>query len=184
MNRMVVPLIGSEAQMSSKADIWTLSAHSSAADFKLTLTSKIVQGIYRLMDLYDHGKHRVYELERHYRTEMAILEVPKPDAAENQAESSPILPRQEQRIVIRMSFTFNSGIVELHQGAGDAPQSKTGLDSGDRPYRLNPHDTFTLPTISLWVDYTGPVTDETAMKARRHKGGRLLVNSVGISVVG
>jgi hypothetical protein len=68
---MSLPSIDSEAQMSSSPDTWMLSAHCMASDFRLSLAPDIAEGIFKLLDLYEQGKDRMKDLERHYWAETA-----------------------------------------------------------------------------------------------------------------
>ena len=156
---MSLPSIDSEAQMSSNPGVWSLSAHSSATDFKLSLAPDVAEEVYKLIDLYKHGRARIAELERQYRAERATLELQDSAAAKHEEKQSPIQPRQAQRIMVRMSFTFNSGMVELNQNQNEADRKVGSLDLRGRPSRPAGCDIFTLPTISVWADYAGPGTD-------------------------
>jgi hypothetical protein len=152
---MLLPSLEAEAQMSSLPEVWSLSAHLSATDFKLSLAPDVIDGVFKLVDLYESGKERVADLERQYTAEMAKREAVDfvLDKHEDKLTPSPARPRQ--RIMVRMSYTFKSGLVELHRSP-DSPSYSSGYTSRGRQAWL---DTFILPTISVWVDYTGPKPD-------------------------
>ncbi|ORX35037.1 hypothetical protein BD324DRAFT_652754 [Kockovaella imperatae] len=151
-NRMSLPSLESEAEMASTEDTWMLSAHCAATDFKLSLAPDIADGIFKLTDLYSQGRDRFFDLERHYRTEVATAaERSDSVAVKYEEETVPTSPRKRQRIFIRMSYTFNSGIVELHHAGHTEPQKA--------PKRHLWLDIFHLPAISLWVDYAEAQAD-------------------------
>ena len=150
-NRMSLPLLDTEAQMASTPEFWTLSAHGSATDFKLSLAPDIADGVFKLIDLYEKGQQRVYELEQRYRAEIAKASASDSVALKYEGETSRVSPRQAQRIIMRMSYTFNSGLVEMHHTAAPEPLSAQGM----RPRRTAWLDFFQLPAISLWIDYVG-----------------------------
>jgi hypothetical protein len=164
---MSLPSIDSEAQMSSSPDTWMLSAHCMASDFRLSLAPDIAEGIFKLLDLYEQGKDRMKDLERHYWAETARQQ---PSSASEEV-ITPVSPRREQRIIVRMSFTFNSGIVELHRMGGTRRNGTPSSKSRKGAW----HDTFVLPTISVWMDYAGP---EQGGEASSDKDGMLVINSV------
>jgi len=151
-NRMLLPSLEAEAQMSSVPEMWSLSAHASATDFKLSLAPDVIDGVFKLIDLYESGKERVAELERQYSIEMANRNTVDSVNAKYEDSATPSPARPRQRIMIRMSYTFNSGIVDIHRSIND-PSYTTGQTSRGRQAS---HDTFVLPTISVWVDYAGP----------------------------
>jgi hypothetical protein len=157
-NRMIVPLIDSEAEISSEPGMWKMSAHCSATDFKLSLSPSIADSIFRLMSMYHRGKAAIAQLEEEYRNGLAQFGQGDASIAKYVEQSSIPAKLAAQQILIKMSFTFNSGIVLL---------SHKPLDKSIKPDRL------VLPSISLWVDYTGAsigVDDSD-------DGGVLLVNS-------
>lgn len=168
---MLLPSLDSEAQMASAVDAWVLSAHCSASDFKLSLAPDIVEGAFKLIDLYESGKDRLAELEQQYRAEMAKREAPESVAAKYEDTPTPSPTRTRQRIIVRMSYTFNSGIVEMHR----SPDS-SGNPCGTTPRGRTYHDTFVLPTISVWMDYEGPQTDLALEEDER--SGSLIFNAV------
>ncbi|KAL7425079.1 Macrophage colony-stimulating factor 1 receptor [Cryptotrichosporon argae] len=139
-NRMSLPGVDSRAQMSSETDTWTLAAHCSATDFKLSVTPDIADAVFKLVDMYEQGKTHLVQMSQEYHTEWA-----RRDPAEHSA-ISPTSAQPLQRIVVRMSFTFNSGIVEFHREVEHKAASRRKTDW---------HDTFTLPTVSVWMDYQG-----------------------------
>ncbi|RYF40798.1 MAG: hypothetical protein EOO38_21450, partial [Cytophagaceae bacterium] len=65
-NRMIVPLIDSEAEISSEPGMWKMSAHCSATDFKLSLSPSIADSIFRLISMYHRGKAAIAQLEEEY----------------------------------------------------------------------------------------------------------------------
>ena len=143
--------------MTSSENTWTLSAHSAATDFKLSLTPDVIDGVFKLMDLYEQGRDRFFEFETNYRVETAINDTQDSVAVKYDEEISPISPRQRQRIIIRLSFTFNSGIVELRRNARAEAVSQSSRRTGWL-------DIFHLPTISLWVDYAGVEHNDSAAR--------------------
>ncbi|WWC90151.1 uncharacterized protein L201_005084 [Kwoniella dendrophila CBS 6074] len=152
LNRMTLPSIDMEAQMSSTPDLWQLSAHCSATDFKLSLSPDITDGIFKLIDLFHHGKERISKLEEQYKSEMAKHPY-ESVSAKYDDPASPMTIRPSQRILVRMSYTFNSGIVELHRGLSESDRRTMNADlKKSRQW----HDTVVLPTVSIWMDYTGP----------------------------
>lgn len=150
-NRMSLPSVDAKAQMLTTQEKWCFSAHCSATDFKLSLTPDVTDGIFCLMDLYEKGRASLAEFERQYNAEMAKRD-------EHHVEPSPT-KRQKQKIFVQMSFTFNSGIVELHRPLSDAERRSRPSDTRGRMGRLGWHDTFHLPTISIWMDHGEGQTD-------------------------
>lgn len=162
-NRMTLPSIEAEAQMSSKPDVWSLSAHCSATDFKLSLAPDVVDGAFQLLDLYDRGKADFARLEKQYRAELArhelgfgdqasadIVATPSPQGGS--PEATPV--RSGQKVLVRVSFTFNSGLVELHRSADQCEMIRTvAADVRGRSNRIGWHDNFTLPSISAWLEF-------------------------------
>lgn len=150
-NLMALPHIDAEAQMSSTAELWTLTSHSRATDFKLTLAPSIVNHVFQLIDLYEEGREHIAQLEKHYFAESVDPE-----------RALPAEKGSAQRIACRMSFEFQSGVVDLvHHGA----------QTGARRPSLKKHDLLELPKISVWLDYMGP-----------HKGadGSAVINMVRV----
>lgn len=140
-NKMVVPQIDAEAQMSSEPQIWTLSAHSCANDFKLTLAPSIIESVFKLVDMYRLGREHVASLEKHYRSENTTQgEVDMKGITEAAAI--------RQRIICRMSFEFQSGTVELRRVVAGDPKERRGSHVET--------DTIILPRITAWLDYAGP----------------------------
>ena len=157
--------------MSSREDTWTLSAHCAATDFRLSLAPDVADGIFRLMDLYEQGRDRFLELERNYRSEAATAtERLDSVALKYDDEVSPTSPRKSQRIIIRMSYTFNSGIVELHRMVANE------LKKTSR--RTNWLDIFHLPTISLWVDFAGAKTESLPHTTVENDAAQLIFSCV------
>lgn len=159
---MTLPSIEAEAQMSSKPDMWSLSAHCSATDFKLSLAPDVVDGAFQLMDLYDRGKADFARLEKQYREELARHELGTGDhtsadvatSAPTVSEAEPSPTRSGQKVLVRVSFTFNSGVVELHRSADQCEMIRTvAADVRGRSNRIGWHDNFTLPSISAWLEF-------------------------------
>ncbi|OCF72268.1 hypothetical protein I204_06644 [Kwoniella mangroviensis CBS 8886] len=173
VNRMTLPSIDMEAQMSSTPDIWQLSAHCSATDFKLSLSPEVADGVYKLIDLFHHGKERITKLEAHYKSEMAKHPY-ESVSAKYDDPSSPAVIRPSQRILVRMSYTFNSGIVELHRGLSESERMALNADiKKSRQW----HDTVVLPTVSLWMDYSGPQAMNSASDDNGDSDALLLFNA-------
>jgi hypothetical protein len=155
---MSVPMIDSEAEISSEPGFWKVSAHSSATDFELRLSPSIADDVYRLVHMYHRGKTHIAQLEEEYRIGLAKFGQPDSTVAKYVEQSSLPSKLAAQQILVKLSFTFNSGDVLL---------SHKPRDKSHKPDRL------TLPTISLWVDYAGAaigVDDED-------DGGSLIINS-------
>ncbi|WVF66596.1 hypothetical protein IAT40_001336 [Kwoniella sp. CBS 6097] len=153
VQNMALQFVPSEAQMSSTADTWQLSAHCSATDFKLSLSPEIVDSVYKLIDLFEHGRDRISKLEAQYKTEMAKQAAQETVAAKYEDPTTPVSVRTSQRILVRMSYTFNSGIVELHRELSESERRSMNNDARKNRHW---HDTVVLPTVSLWMDYAGP----------------------------
>ncbi|KIR39832.1 hypothetical protein I307_02554 [Cryptococcus deuterogattii 99/473] len=170
-NCMVVPSIESEAEMSSTHDAWHLSAHCSASDFKLTLSPDISDGVIRLIELFERGKEKIAKMEAQYKAEVA-RHAKETIASKYESPASPSVRRQSQRIMVRTSFTFNSGTVELHRDLSDT--EKTTLRSETRRSK-GWHDTVVLPAVSLWMEYKGP-KNESMLVRQDEEDGSLLFN--------
>jgi hypothetical protein len=157
-NRMTVPEISSEAEISSEPGFWKVCAHSSATDFELKLSPSIADDIYRLVHMYHRGKSHIALLEEEYRLGLAKFGQPDTVVTKYIEQSSIPSKLAAQQILVKMSFTFNSGDVSL---------SHRPRDKSYKPDRLK------LPTISLWVDYAGAAigVDDS------DDGGSLLINS-------
>ncbi|TXT06049.1 hypothetical protein VHUM_03522 [Vanrija humicola] len=152
-NRMALPSIASEAQLTTTNDSWSVMAHCSATDFNLSLTPEIADGIGRLTDLYERGKEHLSVLEQDYRSQLARNERSDSLAVKYEEAVQDTAARPKQRGNVRMSFRFDSGLVELYcPPSGDA---KPGPQRSGTRAKYH-QDTFTLPTVSVWVDYTGP----------------------------
>lgn len=180
INRMSLPSIDSEAQMSSAPGSWVLSAHCSATDFRLSVTPDVAEGVYRLIDLYERGKIRISELEEQYRLELSKREALDSVAAKYEDSQSPVSNRPNQRVMVRMSFIFNSGIVELSPSPSEEDRKTMALDLRVRPSRVGQYDVFTLPTISVWTDYAGPRTDIVEHADGESNQGLLVLNAVSM----
>ncbi|WWC67272.1 uncharacterized protein I206_101180 [Kwoniella pini CBS 10737] len=173
VNRMSLPSIDMEAQMSSQPDLWQLSAHCSATDFKLSLSPDVADGIFKLVDLFHHGKERISKLEAQYKSEMANNPY-ETVSAKYDDPASPVVTRPSQRILVRMSYTFNSGIVELHRGLSEIDKRTLNADlKKTRQW----HDTVVLPTVSLWMDYTGPKTVTPGLDTDEGNDASLIFNA-------
>ncbi|WRT63262.1 uncharacterized protein IL334_000165 [Kwoniella shivajii] len=173
VNCMNLPSIDMECQMSSTPDTWQLSAHCSATDFKLSLSPDIADGIYKLIDLFHHGKERISNLEAQYKSEMA--KYPHESVSSKYDDSaSPITARPSQQISVRMSYTFNSGIVELHREVSDSDRR---MMNADLKRGRHWHDTVVLPTVSLWMDYTGPKGNDAISDDSEESDAVLLFNA-------
>ncbi|EAL21708.1 hypothetical protein CNBC5720 [Cryptococcus deneoformans B-3501A] len=170
-NCMVVPSIESEAEMSSTHEAWHLSAHCSASDFKLTLSPDISDDVIQLVELFERGKEKIAKVEAQYKVEVA-RHAKETIASKYESPASPSARRQSQRIMVRTSFTFNSGTVELHRDLSDT--EKATLSSETRRGR-GWHDTVVLPAVSLWMEYTGP-KDEVPLFPQDEGDGSLLFN--------
>lgn len=168
-NRMSLPHIDAEAQMSNKADVdeWVLCSHVSATDFQLSLAPSVVDGCFQLVDMYEQGREHVSVLERRYRNEMVKKGVETLAARHERAVQEDGGPgRTPQKIVCRMSFEFQSGVVYLTSaGAGGASVSMSR--------RQKEADVVELPKISVWLDYAGP---------HRGEAGAAVVNFVSCRV--
>ncbi|WVQ79015.1 hypothetical protein IAT38_001107 [Cryptococcus sp. DSM 104549] len=150
-NCMLLPSIQSEAEMSSTGDAWQLSAHWSATDFKLTLGSDVADGVFKLVGLFAEGKEKIARVGEIYRAQVASQTELLVAKGECPATPVPSPPRASQRIHVRMSFTFNSGIVELLRDLSETERKNMGPDT--RRGRAALPDTVVLPTVSVWVDY-------------------------------
>jgi len=157
-NRMTVTTIHSEAEISSEVGSWKVSAHSSASDFELVLSPSIADDVHRLVHMYHRGKTHIAQLEEEYRVGLAKFGQPDSTVTRYVEQSSIPSKLAAQQILVKMSFTFNSGDVLLSH----KPRDKTY-----KPDRLK------LPTISLWVDYVGAsISVDDA-----DDGGSLIINS-------
>lgn len=170
-NCMVVSKIDSQAQMSTSLDLWSLAAHSSATNFKLSLSPSVVDGIFRLIALYEQGKKHVTAIGKEYRTGLAKFGQDESVIAKY-VEHTPIPSKlARQKIVVRMSFYFASGVVELAKVSFIPPYGAArrteNLPATGRAILMKPTE-LKLPGISSWVDYEGAVVgvddnDEAAM---------------------
>lgn len=155
---MIVPLIDSEAEISSQPGSWKVSAHCSATDFRLNVSPSIADSVFRLIHMYHRGKTHISQLEEEYR--LGLAEFGQPDSTIAKYVEGSSIPSKlaAQQIFVKMSFTFNSGIVNL---------SHKPLDKSHQADRL------VLPSISVWVDYTGAAigVDDA------DDGGLLIINS-------
>ena len=174
---MVVPSIESEAEMSSTHEAWHLSAHCSASDFKLTLSPDISDDVIQLVEIFERGKEKIAKVEAQYKVEVA-RHAKETIASKYESPASPSARRQSQRIMVRTSFTFNSGTVELHRDLSDT--EKATLSSETRRGR-GWHDTVVLPAVSLWMEYTGP-KDEVPLFPQDEGDGSLLFNLVSVVI--
>jgi hypothetical protein len=167
VNRMTLPAIESEAQMSSSIDAWTLAAHCTATDFHLGLDPTVTDGIFQLIDLYERGCHHIDYLEKRYVTETGKSGT-ETLAMKYDTPPSPVAARHRQRIYLRLSFVFESGKVQLYK----APQQSRS------PLRSKDHDEVVLPGISVWIDYAGP---SKGIKEEADTAGLVTFNTVSVS---
>ncbi|KLT40822.1 hypothetical protein CC85DRAFT_287095 [Cutaneotrichosporon oleaginosum] len=161
-NYMELPSIESEAQMSSAPGSLSVIANCTASDFKLSLTPDIADGIARLADLYEHGKEHLSAMERDYRAEWAKFEGPdqQPDSlAEKYDLPADHTVGSPQKVHVQVSCRFDSGVVELHRTNEAAHTAKERrMSTHQKPGRWAKEqnlDKFTLPTVSVYADYSG-----------------------------
>lgn len=155
-NYMVLPKIDTEAQMTSTPETLFIVASCSATDFKLALTPDIVDGIGRLTYLYERGKQHLSAMERDYKAEWAKLPPETSDTVAARYEVSPVAASR-QKLTVRVSFRFDSGVVELHRLPKDTePQPPRPAGSKARDQK----DRVTLPTVSVWIEYHGSQRSE------------------------
>ncbi|EIW72981.1 hypothetical protein TREMEDRAFT_42131 [Tremella mesenterica DSM 1558] len=174
-NHMTLPSIISEAQMSTSADQWTVFAHSTATNFKLSLAPTVADGVFKLIDLYEQGKHRIAEIEKQYRSELVRNNALESVVNKYEDQRSPTTSRQ-QRVVIRLSFVFNSGVVIFKR----LPSRRSTHDVLDdfRGRRTESRDTFTLPSVSAWVDYAG--ADDHSQGSEHEEDAGVLVFNMAV----
>lgn len=158
-NYMALPTIDVEAQMTSTSEALNITAHCTASDFKLALTPDIADGIARLADLYEHGKEHLWAMERDYRAEWT-----KHDQSADSLAAKYDLPvdcagQHRQQLVVRVSCRFDSGVVELHRPRANQRRQSTHYKASGRWSKDLHLDKFTLPTVSVWVDYSGAAAD-------------------------
>lgn len=169
---MDVKVIDSEAQMSTTAEAWTVAAHSSAKNFKLDLAPTIADGIFRLIALYRQGKEHITTIGQEYKTGLAKFGQDESVVVKYIEQSHIPAKLAHQKILIRMSFDFESGLVQLAHVPFSAPfgradprfDAREGLPPLGRNTVMKPTQ-IKLPGISAWVDYDGAAvgpTDETA----------------------
>jgi hypothetical protein len=161
MNRMSLPRLECQAQMSSRLDQWTLFAHCSATDFRLSIAPDVADRIYKLLDLYEDGRVRLVELEKQYRADLMRQEGSSSDHEDAESVNT-------QRVVIRMSYTFKSGKVQLFPLLTEVERIRLTAQAG------LVHETVDLPSISLWTDYHGTTSSDVGM---------LVVNAVSVKGV-
>lgn len=153
-NRMTLPKIDSEAQLTSTPQALLVTAHCQATDFKLSLTPDIADGVGKLIDMYELGKGQLEVLEKEYLSEWG-----RPSTADSHPESlqskydAQVASAPSKVVTLRTSFRFDSGLVELHR-----PTSS----KAKRTHRSKEpaHDLVILPTVSLWIEYAGPTSQE------------------------
>lgn len=157
-NRMTVAKIESDAQMSTSVEQWTVAAHSYATDFKLDLSPSIADGVSRLIALYRQGKKHITAIGKEYRTGLAKFGQDQSVVVKYLEQSNIPSKLANQRIVVRLSFSFASGLVELAHVPFSPPfgteRRTDATGSGGRTNPLRPTQ-LRLPGISVWVDYTG-----------------------------
>lgn len=151
-NYMALPSIDAEAQMNSSTETLSVTAHLTATDFKLALTPDIADGIARLADLYEHGKEHLSAMERDYRNEWAKHEQPA-DSLAAKYDIPTEGTQHRQQLVVRVSCRFDSGVVELHRHKGR--ERRMSVHQKGRWTKDANLDKFTLPTVSVWLDYSG-----------------------------
>jgi hypothetical protein len=170
-NYMALPSIEAEAQMNSSPGSLSVTANCTASDFKLSLTPDIADGIARLADLYEHGKEHLSAMERDYRAEWAKFEEPdQPDQSVDTLADKYDLPadhaaRTPHKVHVQVSCRFDSGVVELHRTIAAAHAAKerrmsTHQKAGGRWTKEQHLDRFTLPTVSVYADYSGTENTE------------------------
>lgn len=171
-NRMDVKVIDSEAQMSTTTEAWTVAAHSSAKNFKLDLAPTIADGIFRLIALYRQGKEHITTIGQEYKTGLAKFGQDESIVVKYIEKSHIPAKLAQQKISIRMSFDFESGLVQLAHVPFSAPfgradprlDAREGLAPLGRNVAMKPTQ-IKLPGISAWVDYDGAAVgsaDDTA----------------------
>ncbi|BEI89154.1 uncharacterized protein CcaverHIS019_0205160 [Cutaneotrichosporon cavernicola] len=160
-NYMELPSIEAEAQLTSTPCSLHVSANCTASDFKLSLTPDIADGIARLTDLYEHGKVHLSVMERDYRAEWAKFEEPGQSVdslAEKYDLPSDHDARSPHKVHIQVSCRFDSGVVELHRSkdaAHAAKERRMSVHQKTRRWAKEAHlDKFTLPTVSVYADYS------------------------------
>lgn len=188
LNRMVLPSIDAEAQLTSDKERWSVNAHCTASDFKLTLTPDIADSVARLGDMYEEGKAQLSQMEKDYLAEWMKSDAePSESVITKYERQDSHAIRPSKQLVVRMSFRFEIGLVELHrhkwhtheQAQAERP-THTRRDSGRTTKETNVkpedgktkrprHDNIALPAISVWMDYSGPGEED--------KVGSLLFNT-------
>jgi hypothetical protein len=108
--------------------------------------------------MYHRGKTHIVQLEREYRAGLAQFGQSDSTIVKDVEQPSLHSKLAAQQIFLKMSFTFNSGVVYL---------SHKPLDKTVKPDRL------VLPSISIWVDFTGAALGIDDVQ----EDGLLLVNS-------
>lgn len=166
-NFMELPSIESEAQMDSSPGSLKVTANCTASDFKLSLTPDIADGISRLTDLYEHGKEHLSAMERDYRTEWAKFEEPGQPAdtlAEKYDLPADHAAQTPHKVHVQVSCRFDSGVVELHRTNAAAHAAKERRQSthqkAGRWAKEQNLDKFTLPTVSVYAEYSGTENTE------------------------
>lgn len=158
-NMMALPNIDSEAQMTSTAETLSVTAHCSATDFKLKLTPDIADGIARLADLYEHGKEHLSAMERDYRAEWAKHDQPADSLAVKYDIPVETAAQRRQQLVVKVSCRFDSGVVELHRPS-HAKERRMSTHQKDGRWTKDVNlDKFSLPSVSVWVDYSSAAAD-------------------------
>ena len=176
---MDVKIIDSEAQMSTTSETWTLAAHSSAKNFKLDLSPSIADSVFRLVALYRQGKEHIATIGQEYKTGLAKFGQDESVVVKYIEQSRIPAKLAEQKIRIRMSFDFESGLVELAHVPFTPPfgradhrfDARDGLASLGRNAAMKPTQ-IKLPGISAWVDYAGVGPEE------KDEAEILIVNTV------
>jgi hypothetical protein len=171
-NIMTLPNILAEAQRMSDTETWSVNLHCAATDFKLKLMPDVAEFMGQLADMYEDGKAQLSAMEREY------AEWTKSAGTEDTTESvktkyeqtgTPVPTATGKRLVVRMSFRFDSGVVQLRRvRQGPAPSAL--WRERQKLKKSKDFDEIVLPTVSVWLDYTGPGPDD-------EKIGTLLLNT-------
>jgi hypothetical protein len=141
-NKMSLPDLESQAQMSQNSGHWEVFCHSTASGFQLAVAPNITDHVFALIDLYETGRLRFALLEEQYRKDLATLYA-LDDATALPKTSVTAASPVRATMMIRASFVFNSGLVTLHPPGEVAPISSVRGAS----------DSLRLPSISVWSTY-------------------------------
>lgn len=153
-DKMKLPNIEAEAQLTSSATELLAIAHCQATDFHLCLTPDIADGVGKLVDLYERGKTQLEVLEKEYLSEWTKGTNDSSSQPESlQSKYDTQIPTTPKAVTVRMSFRFHSGLVELYRPT--ATKSRR-IHRDKKP----DHDLVVLPSVSLWMEYLGPTGSE------------------------